>query len=269
MDYIGRKSKTYWDRPKAVINKLVARTPFEPVMRRAWWRLQSINRPYMRRAIDSDVSIEHCLHRVLQQDSNCLDVGCHKGHILQHMVHHAPLGTHLAFEPIPELAQDLRENVDQDRVFVHELALGNFNGQSKFYQPIIDAGFSGLRRQTYPDQEQAVQEFFVNVRKLDDVLPNDFVLDVIKIDVEGAEMMVLQGAANTIRRDKPVVVFEHGLEAAATFGFTSEMIYDLITKELDLRIFLLSDWLTDKHPLNAADFVEVASKRHGDFLAHL
>ena len=40
------------------------------------------------------------LEQVIKQDSNCIDIGCHKGEILEVMIKHAPKGSHFAFEPI-------------------------------------------------------------------------------------------------------------------------------------------------------------------------
>ena len=35
-----------------------------------------------------------------------------------------------------------------------------------------------------------------------------FLIDCIKIDAEGAELLVLQGSANTILKHKPIIIFE-------------------------------------------------------------
>jgi hypothetical protein len=50
----------------------------------------------------------------------------------------------------------------------------------------------------------------VEVRRLDDVLnENPLVrLDVMKIDVEGAELRLLRGAVETLRKYRPVLLFE-------------------------------------------------------------
>jgi FkbM family methyltransferase len=44
----------------------------------------------------------------------------------------------------------------------------------------------------------------------------------IKVDTQGADLHVLQGAANTIRRCRPVVTFEYERDMAATHGSTRE-----------------------------------------------
>tara|TARA_B110000008_G_C16956940_1_gene558583 strand:+ start:279 stop:1256 length:978 start_codon:yes stop_codon:yes gene_type:complete len=48
----------------------------------------------------------------------------------------------------------------------------------------------------------------VNVRKLDDVVNPDIKVDLIKIDVEGAEMQCLFGALSIIKRCRPKIIFE-------------------------------------------------------------
>ena len=45
----------------------------------------------------------------LQPNSNCIDVGCHKGEILELILKAAPNGKHFAFEPIPAMATDLAQ----------------------------------------------------------------------------------------------------------------------------------------------------------------
>jgi Methyltransferase FkbM domain len=59
----------------------------------------------------------------------------------------------------------------------------------------------------------------------------------IKVDVEGAELQVFRGAADTLARHKPTVFFEHGEGAADRYGTSSAQIHDLLVGEAGLRIF--------------------------------
>lgn len=61
--------------------------------------------------------------------------------------------------------------------------------------------------------------------------------DVIKIDVEGAEQEVIEGAIKTITKFQPVVLFEHGAGAAEYYGSGSDEIHDLLCADAGLRIF--------------------------------
>ncbi len=45
--------------------------------------------------------------KVLKPSSNCIDIGCHKGEMMDLMLKFAPLGTHYGFEPIPDMYREL------------------------------------------------------------------------------------------------------------------------------------------------------------------
>ena len=49
------------------------------------------------------------MKRILQEDSNCVDIGCYQGSILREILRFAPKGTHFAFEPLPRMLPRLAE----------------------------------------------------------------------------------------------------------------------------------------------------------------
>jgi hypothetical protein len=61
--------------------------------------------------------------------------------------------------------------------------------------------------------------------------------------VEGAELQVFKGAVETIKNSRPIIVFEHGLGAADYYGTSPENIYDLLSAQCGLKLFLMSEWL--------------------------
>jgi len=144
--------------------------------------------------------------KVLAGDGNTVDAGAHCGSILRHLLRQSPRGEHWAFEPIPNLAHQLRRHYPRARV--EQVALSDFSGTAEFHFLPDAAAYSSLLTRTDVEAGQSVHLLPVQVRRMDDVIPEDLPMALIKIDVEGAEAAVLRGAARLLERDHPVVVFE-------------------------------------------------------------
>ena len=172
----------------------------------------------------------------LAPDSSCVDVGAHGGSVLSEIVRVAPHGRHIAYEPLPHLAEQLRASFPV--VDVRCAALSDHAGTASFARVRAAEAWSGLVFRPLPGNvEPDVEEIEVAVEALDDALPSDFAPTLIKIDVEGGEQRVLQGAMRTLQRYKPIVVFEHGYGAANAYGTEPDDIHRLVVDEAGLRIF--------------------------------
>ena len=68
----------------------------------------------------------------------------HKGEILSQIIRLAPEGTHFAFEPIPALFENLKNNFPQ--VTLYPYALCNSKGESYFQWVKNAPAYSGLKR---------------------------------------------------------------------------------------------------------------------------
>ena len=66
----------------------------------------------------------------LREDSNCIDIGAHKGATLAEMVRVAPCGKHIAYEPLPFLHKHLVDHFPS--VDVRLAAVSNERG-NKFH----------------------------------------------------------------------------------------------------------------------------------------
>ena len=192
------------------------------------------------------------MHQVLSPESCCVDIGCHRGQFLAEYLRGAPRGTHFAFEPIPYLFEELCENFDS--VKLYNYALSDRSGETSFYILPDKPALSGLDRRDSIWQDLPREKITVPTERLDEVIPRDIKIDFIKIDVEGAEGLVISGALETIKRCKPYIVLEHGESSSLVFGVRSEEIYDMLVTQCGLKVSLLSDWLSHKEPLTKSDF---------------
>lgn len=162
--------------------------------------------------------------------------------MLAEMVLASPGGQHLAFEPLPRLYKSLTQRFHRHpNVRILPTALGSLATKALFHDVVSNPGYSGLRRRTYPSSLEKIVPIEVDVLTLDEVLEGKRI-DFLKIDVEGGEFDVLQGARRTLREHRPVVVFEFGLGAADHYGVTPDMMYELVGNA-GLHLRLLEDWL--------------------------
>ncbi len=228
-------------------------------------RLRAVRRAFEPAHITRDradmLRLRALLAGVLRPDHNCVDVGAHAGAVLEELVRLAPRGTHHAFEPLPAMAAALRERFPA--VAVHELALSDAAGQRAFVHMVDDPGWSGFRERPTPGG-QTSRQLTVEAATLDDMLPADLRIDLLKVDVEGAELEVLRGARGTLERWKPVVVLEHGLGSADHYGTAPRDVFALL-EEAGLRLFTLAG----DGPLDRAAFEAAFRARTAvNFVAH-
>jgi FkbM family methyltransferase len=199
----------------------------------------------VRRSMRDDAHLKAIMAAILRPDSNCLDIGANVGDLLAEMVRLAPAGRHIAYEPLPELARGLAERYPA--VDVRNAAVSDQPGEATFYRDPRVRSESGL------SPSAGAEPFTVRLEAVDRSLPAGYVPHLIKIDVEGAELAVLRGAVETLRRHRPHVALEHG-SRALRFGTTHRMIHDLLAGELGMRIFDMDGG----GPLAADEFDRVA-----------
>jgi len=198
-----------------------------------------------------DQQTAEIMRRTLAADSTCVDVGCHTGSILREMLHYSPQGTHYAFEPIPALYQNLVAAFPN--VKLYNLALSNVAGETTFQHVTSNPGYSGLKQRRYDRPNEIIEQIQVRTELLDHIVPADVTIRLMKIDVEGAELQVLEGAGETVRRCRPIVIFEHGLGASDHYGTTPEQIFAFF-EERGMLVSSMGRYLEGAAALGLSEF---------------
>jgi len=191
--------------------------------------------PTTRRVLRDEHAMRVALATALRHDGNAIDVGANRGETLEMILSVAPHGRHIAYEPIPALAAELAARYPG--VDVRNAACSDEAGSAEFTHVLNAPALSGLRqRSDLPSHATEVERITVTLDKLDDALPDGYVPSLIKIDVEGAELHVMRGAAETLARHRPFVLFEHGIGGADLYGSKPGELWDVLDGA-GLRIF--------------------------------
>jgi len=182
------------------------------------------------------------LDRLLQAGMTFLDAGANEGiYTVFAAKRVGPAGTVWAFEPsqreISRLQQNLELNALNVRVF--PLALAERAGDAEM--ALATYGHEGLNTmgQFVHDIGESRQES-IRLARLDDVIRESPLarLDVMKIDVEGAELRLLQGAASALARYRPILLVEAFDATLRQQGASLEELLDYIrTRGYDLYSF--------------------------------
>jgi len=210
------------------------------------------------------------LERVLKPGSNAVDIGCHRGEILDMMIRFSPTGKKFGFEPIPDFYTFLEEKYKNDpSVIISRVALYDKTGTTSFQHVVNEPAYSGIKKRRYDGKQVNINQITVETDLLDRVIPHDTQIDFIKIDVEGAELPVMRGGIETIRRSRPVIIFECGLGASDFYGTRPEQVYDLLNSDCDLKISTLNKFLKKEDTISKQEFTNLYNTgKEYYFVAH-
>ena len=147
--------------------------------------------------------IDSIMKELIQPDWNCLDCGAYIG---SHAITMAELGkeVHL-FEPQPLIYNCLLNTKKEKNInnwYLNNFALSNIDNGSVGFSSNND-GDARLTRNTRRNWKYS---FNVKTMKLDSLELKK--IHFMKIDVEGSEFELLEGAKNTIIKYKPIIVIE-------------------------------------------------------------
>jgi len=188
-----------------------------------------------------------------------IDVGANIGFFSIHFSRWVSNGGKvLAIEPEPgncrQLARNLRKTPGHNLVEILQLAADNRNSEAKLAINPVHPG----------DHRLSTRGITVQTRTVDDIMAerNNPPVSLIKIDVQGAEQRVLQGAAATIRRCRPALFVEVDETTLRGFDTCAEDILSLLV-DAGYAIHTLEQGR--QHTLPEALRI-LAARRYTDFL---
>ena len=166
---------------------------------------------------------------LLKPGSVVFDIGANVGY---YSLIAAPLvgseGRIYAFEPVSHQFGRLKDNASRNgfcQILPYKLALSDKPGEAVIH---LDNEFNTGAASLRPPGPKNILDEIVTCVTLDDFVESEALerLDVIKIDVEGYEVPVLDGGRKTLERFHPVLLVEVREDIQRLAGFSRQELFD-------------------------------------------
>lgn len=160
---------------------------------------------------------------ILKEDSVAIDAGAYIGtHTLVMGRLVGGTGRVLAFEPHPDIRNKLMDNIklnNLNNIKIFGSALSDKEGKMNLFSysdRMLDKGTSSLY-----ELNDLEGSFEVPVLTMDKVAADEKLnrLDLVKIDTRGSDFPIIKGAAESIKKFKPAVIFEYNRDNWSRAGF--------------------------------------------------
>ncbi|WP_310426774.1 FkbM family methyltransferase [Chamaesiphon sp. VAR_48_metabat_135_sub] len=223
-----------------------------------------------------DLSVTEAIWRLLKPGNTFLDVGANIGYMTSVAIarlesFNGLSGRVIAFEPHPDIYRDLTANVDRWRsqpvkteVTLERLALSNETGFATLEIPREFKSNRGLSHVVsassnlndlnikYPSKQSA-QKIPIQCRRLDDYWSADNSIDLMKVDVEGHELAVFEGASRclSLRQIRHILFEDHEHYPNQVTNFLESKGYTILA--IDRKLF--SPKIVEPYHLNLVSWL--------------
>lgn len=186
----------------------------------------------------SEPATADLIARFLKPGMVFLDIGAHIGeYVLLGARTVGADGEVHAFEPSPCTFRLLEENVRRNRlgnVLLHNVALAESDGARPF-EVCTEPSLSSFQKEGDHSRQRRVTRVVQVLCMCLDTFVGGYerTVDLVKIDVEGAELLVFRGAEGVLRRPKeesPVWIFECEPQNYAEFGYKPADLFELLRR---------------------------------------
>ena len=210
-----------------------------------WWRDRWGSELWLHPRYHLDFTIiafgyyDKALHRFIDRNVSagmtCFDIGGNIGAVSTHLARKVgKTGQVHAFEPVPALRARLQKNLARNgcetRVTVHPLALSNTTGEAHLAIASVNADNQGLASLVASGNDRLTSTVTVQTATLDDFVAARRInrIDFIKMDIQGAEILLLEGAQQTLSALRPDLILEVSPQDMAGIGKTSRNLLEMI-----------------------------------------
>ncbi len=242
-------------RPRRVYRALASRAYGEPDFR--WTRNRWGHELYLSPHYHLDFEIisfgtyDRSLHQFIERHVRpgmyCADVGANMGEMALHMAERVGgRGRVYAFEPVPHVFRRLTDNIYrnhlQGTIDARQLALLDRQTTVLLDEPGQDAFNQGLGSIMHSPRISDFSRIAVAGTSLDRFIAAERPerLDFLKLDIQGAEILFLEGARETLARFRPDFVMEVSPLDLAPAGLTSRDLLAL-AEQLGYHVHALVD----------------------------
>ncbi len=205
------------------------------------------------------------------------DIGANIGHLTLIAAEQVGKTGHVyAFEPDPQCFAILKKNVEANthkNVSLLEMAVSNSNGYQTLYANNNFTSAGSLSRENLSSSlkshgkdnerdENEYREYSVNSVRLDDYFDQHvgtMKLDVLKMNIQGAEGLVLEGAKRLLQKSSPTIIMEFWPPGLERFGTSAKNLLEWLGalgyyyKPINIPVH--------KNSFSAKDVIDIALER--------
>lgn len=174
------------------------------------------------------------LKSIIQTDSVVLDIGANCGWYSLALARHCPTAHIHAFEPVPYTHGILLRNIQHNslgNIETHRLAFSNQEGTLEFLYTPNCSGATSLLKAGQPAALEQLEKITCPGTTLDSFCArHGLAPSILKCDVEGAELMVIQGGEKTLAAHRPAILIELLRKWARQFGYHPNDVIALLSQ---------------------------------------
>lgn len=169
------------------------------------------------------------LFEFVENNQTIFDIGANIGWYSLNFANGKEKNIVYSFEPIPATFQNLEKNISRNpfkNIKSNNIALSNSIGELEFFFNPDELGASSSKN---IKEMESIQRVVCKMTTLDQFVEDNNIaaLDLIKCDVEGAELLVFQGAVKSIEKFKPIIFTEMLRKWSAKFNYHPNDIISL------------------------------------------